>query len=104
MTLDQINDWFDNFYQEFIEGRKPIRGRCWSGGNIELWDRDNIVIVLHIPFLRGKSDEDKATDMVKNIFDSEHQSISAELNLERFKKVVSGEEPLTEEDWMWPDE
>lgn len=104
MTWDQIHDWYENFYLEVIEGKKPIRGRCFSGSKIEVWGRDNIIIELHDPFLRGESEDNRALDFVKNLFDQNHQKITAEIDFERFKRVVSGEEPLADADWQWPDE
>lgn len=103
MNWDQINDWFDSFYAEYVEGKKPIRGRTFSGGRIEIWGRDSIAIVLHDPYLRGLDSYQRAEDFVRNVHD-DNQSIHAEINFDRFQKVVSGEEPLTDQDWAWHDE
>jgi len=103
MTFDQINDWFDNFYDEYVEKKKPVRGRAFGGGKIEIWARNNITIVLHNPHARGVTQDEKVLDMVRMIHD-DVQSIHADLTLERFKRVVSGEEPLTDSDWSWEDE
>lgn len=102
--MDQINEWFDSFYKETIEDKKLIRGRAFSGGRIEIWSRRCIVIVLHHPYLRGKTLEDKSLDLVKNIFDKGQEDVRAEISCERFEKVISGEEPLTDKDWRWSDE
>jgi hypothetical protein len=104
MTWDQINDWFDAFYEEYIEGKKPIRGQTFSGGRIEIWGRNEAVVVLHDPYPRGISETARHVDMVKNIVGVNHQSIHAEIDFERFKSIVSGEKPLTDSDWTWPDE
>lgn len=104
MTWEQINDWFDSFHDEYIEGRKPIRGRSFSGARIEIWNRDNVVIVVHDPYPRGSTEESRATDLVRNIFDSEHQKAFVEIDYARFQRIVRGEEPLTDKDWIWPDE
>lgn len=104
MNWDQINDWFDEFHEEIIEGRVLVRGRSFTGARIEIFGRDDVAIVLLDPRPRGISESSKVADFVKNVFDSEHQSLYAEINYERFQRVVSGEEPLTEQDWVWPDE
>lgn len=104
MEVKEIFTWWNRFYDEVIEGKKPVRGRCFSGGRIELWGNDDIVIVLHDPYLRGTSEESKAKDFVNNIFDKDQQSISAQMNLERFERIVRGEESLEDRDWTWPDE
>ena len=44
MTWEQINDWFDAFYKETVEGKKTIRGRAFSGGRIEIWGRDSVAM------------------------------------------------------------
>jgi hypothetical protein len=103
MNWDQINDWFDAFYDATV-GKKPVRGRIFSGGKIEIWDRDNVAVVLTGPMPRGSTDESRAADFIKNVFDEDHQEISAEMNYARFQKVLSGEQPLTDEDFIWPDE
>jgi len=104
MTLEQINTWFDAFYTEYVEAKKTVRGRAFSGSRIEIWGSDSYAIVLHDPYPRGITETAKATDFVKNVFDSDHQEIKAEIDLERFRQIVSGEKPLTDEDWIWPDE
>lgn len=104
MDWNQIHDWFDAFYEKYVEGKKPVRGRTFSGSHIEVWGRDNLVIVLHDPYARGNDEESKSVDFVKNMFDSDHQRIYAEIDYARFQRIVSGEQPLTEEDWVWPDE
>ena len=104
MTFEEINNWFDAFYAETVGGKKPVRGRAFSGGKIEIWGKNNIVIVLHDPYPRGATDEGRANDFVRTMFDSEHQQIFAEIDYPRFQRVVSGEEPLTDSDWTWPDE
>ena len=104
LTWDQINDWFDGFYEECIEGRKLFRGVAFSGARLEIYGRDDIAVVLIDPRLRGSTPDEKAVDFVKGVFGVNHQSLQAELKYDRFKRVISGEEPLVEEDWIWPDE
>jgi hypothetical protein len=103
MNWEQINDWFDAFYAEYVEGKKPVRGRVFSGGHIEIWGRDSVAIVLHDPYTRGVTNDEKALDFVRNVFD-DSRSVHAEINYERFRQIVSGEKPLTNEDWVWHDE
>lgn len=104
ITWTEINEWFDTFYKECIEGRKPFRGVTFSGARIEIYGRDDIAIVLLDPFLRGSTPEDKAVDFVKGVFGVNHQSLFAEVKYERFVRIISGEEPLVDDDWVWPDE
>lgn len=104
MNWEQINEWFDAFHDEYVEGKKLVRGRAFSGAKIEIYGRDSIAIVLHGPYLRGTTQDEKAVELVKNIFDQEHQSIQAEINYERFQHIVNGEHPLTDVDWFWLDE
>jgi hypothetical protein len=104
MNWTQINDWFDDFYKEYIEGKKQIRGRAFSGAHIEIFGRDSIVIVVHDPYLRGKDKEQRAWDFVRNAQNGETLSLHAEMNYARFEKIVSGEQPLKDEDWVWHDE
>jgi len=103
MTWDQINDWWDAFYEEFVEGKKPVRGRAFSGGKIEIWGRDSVAIVLHDPYVRGVDSYQKAVDFVRNVMDN-NRSVHAEIDYARFQRVVSGEQPLTDSDWVWQDE
>lgn len=102
MDLKSITDWFDSFYEEYVAGKKLVRGRAFSGSHIEIWG-DVFCIVLHDPYPHGKTKEEKATDFVRSIND-EVRSVYAEINLERLQKIVSGEQPLTNEDWVWQDE
>lgn len=103
MTWDQINDWFDAFYKEYIEGKKPIRGRTFSGAHIGIWGRDSIAIIAHDPYTRGTDSDQKAVDFVRGLYD-DSKSVWAEINLERFQQLVSGQSHLTDEDWVWEDE
>lgn len=104
MNWDEITDWFDKFYAEYVEGKKLVRGRAFSGGRIEIYGKDDISIVLNIPYLRGETEEEKAAEIIRTKFDKDSQSVHAEFDYERFKKIVSGEQPLAEEDWFWHDE
>lgn len=103
MNLKQITGWFDSFYAEYVEGKKLVRGRAFSGSHIRIWGEDSFCIVLHDPYVRGVTQEEKATDFVRNL-NNETSSVYAEINLDRFEKIVLGEQPLTEEDWVWEDE
>jgi hypothetical protein len=103
MTFDQINDWFDSFYEETIEAKKPVRGRTFSGARIEIWGRDSIAIVMHDPYPRGTDRDQKALDFVRNIHD-DNTELTAEINSSRFKEIIEGTNPLTENDWLWKDE
>lgn len=103
MNLKQITDWFDTFYTEYVEGKKLVRGRAFSGSHIQIWSGDSFVIVLHDPYIRGTNEDEKATDFVRGLND-DVRSVLAEINLERFEKIVSGEQPLKNEDWVWQDE
>lgn len=104
MTWEQINNWFNSFYEEYIENKKAVRGRTFSGSHIEIWSENDIVIVLHDPYLRGSNLEEKALDFVRAAKNNDVMSLYAEFKYDRFKKIVSGEEPLTENDWVWHDE
>lgn len=104
MTWDQINDWFDAFHEEYVEGKKPVRGVAFSGAKLEIWSRDSIAIVLSHPYLRGNDQNDKAVDFVKSVFGVNHQTLQAEIDYKRFQQIISGEKPLSDEDWIWPDE
>lgn len=104
MTWDQINDWFDNFYKQHIEGKTIIRGSAWSGGHIRIWDRNTVSIVLYDPYLRGNDAQTQAVDFIKKVFDPEHQEIHAEITFDRFKKIIMGEDQLMNEDWVRNDE
>lgn len=103
MTLDQINNWFDAFYQEYIESKKPIRGRTFSGAHIEVWGRDNVAIVVHDPYARGQDDQQKAVDFVRGLYD-DNRSLHAEISTDRFQQLVNGHDHLTDDDWVWEDE
>lgn len=103
MTFEEINKWFDAFYQETVEAKKPVRGRTFSGSRIEIYGGDSIAIVLSDPYTRGSTMEERALDFARNVFD-DNRSVHAEINYERFQRVVSGEQPLTDEDWVWSDE
>jgi hypothetical protein len=104
MNWDQINLWFDAFYEEVVEGRVSVRGRTWSGARIEIYGKNDIAVVLLDPRPRGITEQAKAADFVKGIFDNNHKSLHAEIKFDRFQRVINGEEPLTEKDWVWPDE
>ena len=104
MTWEEMNDWFDAFYKETVETKKIIRGRAWSGSHIRIWSRNSISVVLYDPYLRGSTEESKAVDFIKNLVDPDHQEIHAELTYDRFKKIVSGEDSLKNEDWVHNDE
>lgn len=104
MTWDEINDWFDSFHKEYVEAKKIIRGFAFSGARIEIYNRADLQIVLNHPYLRGNSEEAKANDFVKGVFGVNHQEIFAEINYDRFKRIVKGQDFLKEEDWVWPDE
>lgn len=103
MTWNQINDWFDSFHDEYIEGKKPIRGRTFGGAHIEIWHDDEIVVVVHDPHLRGTDGEQKAADFVKGLWDG-NKNVRAEINLERFQRIINGQDKLTDDDWSWDDE
>jgi hypothetical protein len=103
MTLDEINDWFDSFYEETIEAKKPVRGRTFSGARIEIWGRDSIAIVIHDPYPRGTDRDQQAQDFVRNIND-ENTELTAEISPSRLKEIIAGTNPLTENDWLWNDE
>lgn len=103
MNLKQITDWFDSFYNEYVTGKKLVRGRTFSGSHIQIWGDDSFCIVLHDPYMRGSTPEEKSQDFVRGIED-DAVSVHAEINLDRFEKIVSGEQPLTNEDWVWSDE
>lgn len=103
MNLKQITDWFDSFHAEYVEGKKLVRGRAFSGSHIQIWSGNSFAIVLHDPYPRGLNEEEKATDFVRSL-DDDVRSVYAEINLERLQKIVSGEQPLTNEDWVWQDE
>ena len=103
MELKQMTDWFDSFYAEYVEGKKLVRGRTFSGSRIEVWGGDCFCIVLHDPYPRGITAEEKAEDFGRSLED-DARSIHAEINLDRLQKIVSGKQPLTNEDWIWSDE
>lgn len=103
MNLDQINDWFDSFYEEYIKGKKPIRGRIFSGAHIEVWSRRDIAVVVHDPYPRGQDAEQKAADFVRGLHD-ENKNLHAEMTTDRFQQIVSGQYRLTDSDWVWDDE
>jgi hypothetical protein len=103
MELKQITDWFDSFYAEYVEGKKLVRGRAFSGSRIEVWSGDCFCIVLHDPYPRGITPEEKAEDFGRSLQD-DARSVHAEINLDRLQKIVSGERPLTNDDWTWQDE
>lgn len=104
MNLEQVNNWFDSFYKEYVENKKLVRGRSFSGAHIEIWSDNNFAIVLHDPYLRGSNLEEKALDFVRGVQNNDTMSLYAEIKYDRLKKIVSGEEPLTENDWVWHDE
>jgi len=104
MDWTQINDWFDSFHDEYVEGKKEVRGRVFSGAHIEIWGGDSIAIVLHDPRLRGTDEDQRACDFVRNAQSGDELSLHAEINYARFEKIVSGEKPLEAEDWVWHDE
>lgn len=103
MTWDEINDWFDAFYAEYVEGRKPVRGRVFSGSHIEIWGRNSIAIVLHDPYPRGQNEEQKALDFVRTMNDN-NVNVQAEIDYGRLDRIIKGQETLTEDDWVWDDE
>jgi hypothetical protein len=103
MELKQITDWFDSFYTEYVEGKKLVRGRAFSGSHIEIWGDNTFCIVLHDPYVRGTNEEEKAEDFVRHL-NNNADSIQAEVSLDRLQKIVSGTQPLTNEDWIWNDE
>lgn len=102
MELKQITDWFDSFYTEYVEGKKLVRGRAFSGSHIEIWG-DVFCIVLHDPYPRGITAEEKAQDFTRSL-DDDVRSVYAEVSLEKLQKIVFGEQHLTNEDWVWQDE
>lgn len=103
MNLDQVNNWFDAFHKEYIEGKKPIRGRTFSGAHIELWGRDEVVVVVHDPYPRGADEEQKAVDFVRGLHDNA-VNIRAEINADRLQRLVGEQDKLTDKDWVWDDE
>jgi hypothetical protein len=103
MDLKNITDWFDSFYEEYVAGKKLVRGRAFSGSHIQIWSGNSFAIVLHDPYPRGVNKEEKALDFARSL-DDDVVSVYAEINLERLRKIVSGEQPLTNEDWVWQDE
>jgi hypothetical protein len=113
MNWETITNWFDKFHDETIEGRLPVRGRVYSGAKIEIWGKNDIVIVLVDPRLRGATitffydsafNSGRALDMVKTSLAESDSSLYAEIKYDRFQRIVSGEEPLTDSDWIRSDE
>lgn len=103
LTWEQVNTWFDNFYDEYVESKKKVRGRAFSGSHMEVWG-DTVVVILHDPYARGEDDDQKALDFVRGIFDENTRTLRAEVSHDRFERVVNGTEPLTDADWAWQDE
>jgi hypothetical protein len=104
VTFDHINDWFDVFYDEYIENKRVIRGFCFSGAKIEIYTRNNVCIVLTSPYSRGITEENKSIDFVKTCLGINPAYIIAELTYDRFVNLVNGTQPLTDAEWIFPDE
>jgi len=104
MNWSDINDWFDKFYEETVEAKKLVRGRAFSGAKIEIYGRDSISIVLHNPYTRGITEDEKAIDFVRSIENEDAQEVYTDFNYERFARIVMGEDTIKEDDWIWEDE
>lgn len=103
VTLAQVHDWFNDFSKKFINNRTRIRHHIFSGGHIELHDGRFVTMILE-PGIEGPlSDlEQRAKSLVKNIFDD--RQLICDIPVERFERIVLGEDSLKEEDWFWNDE
>lgn len=53
LSWQQVHDWFNIFYDEYVESKKLVRGRAFSGSHMEVWG-DTVVIILHDPYARGE--------------------------------------------------
>ena len=104
MNWDQINLWFDNFYNEVIEGKKLVRGRAFTGAHIEIYGKDSIAVVVTHPRIRGTTENEKAVDFVRSISNEDAQEVYTDFDEDRFTKIVNGEDTIKEEDWIWNDE
>lgn len=102
-TWQQVCDWFDNFYIEYVDAKKTVRGRSFSGSHMELWG-DTVVVILHDPYPRGTDIDQKALGFVQDMFDESIKELRAEISHDRFLRVVSGKQPLIDADWSWNDE
>lgn len=103
LTWDAINQWFDKFYDNVVEGRKVVRGRSFTGAKIEIYGHNDIAIVLENPRVRGNTEDEKVEDFVRS-YETDCVTLTAELNLDRFEKLVGGQIELVDSDWVWNDE
>jgi hypothetical protein len=103
VTLEQIHDWFDGFCATVINNKTRLRKHIFSGGHIEMHDRKMVTLILE-PGIDGPLHdlEQRTKSFIKNIFDD--RQLICEVPVERFQKIVTGEDAIKEEDWFWNDE
>jgi len=70
LPWQQVHDWFHLFYDEYVENKKLVRGRAFSGSHMEVWG-GTVVIILHDPYARGEDDDQKALDFARGVLDND---------------------------------
>lgn len=101
MLFSDVQDWLKRIEEEICGKKKTIRGRVFSGVNMEVYVDGEVVVVLD-PALEGVSLDDRTRSLIKEVFDP--RILECFIKPDLFQKIVKGEEEIKEEDWIWNDE
>jgi len=86
MTFEQLMNWFDVFYAEFVESKIEILGHKISHAYIEIHTEEEIDIVLVV------------------VSPTEERTMLVELPTSRVEKIIAGEDQIYPYEFAWIDE
>lgn len=101
MLFSDVQGWLERLENEVCGKRKRIRGRIFDGIRMEMYCDGEVVVILD-PAIEGESLDSRLVSFVKNCVDS--RVLECFIKPARFERIVTGQDEIREEDWVWDDE